>query len=187
MTSRSQSSGMVWESRSSAETVRLWLSVRTVRWSAPARRGWWCSTHGWSAGRWQSDPAFVKGHVGRAGGGIIAVIVVVKLCGILALFPADQDQPAGGQILCAVLGRKQVGRLPDLSAPQVIWLALGGVFVQQLGDDLVLIAGLGQIINSHILRQVVGHLSERSRSGCRAPPRRDRTRYIWKEWPGQQD
>ena len=37
--------------------------------------------------------------------------------------------------------------------------ALGGVFVQQLGDDLILIAGLGQIVNGHILRQIVGHLS----------------------------
>ena len=109
----------------------------------------------------RGDPAFtVKGHVGRAGGGIIAVIVVVKLCGIqhLALFPADQDQPAGGQVLCAVLGRKgrvdcRIFQLPDDMA------ALGGVLVQQLGDDLVLIAGLGQIVNGHILRQIVGHLS----------------------------
>ena len=109
----------------------------------------------------RGDPAFtVKGHVGRTGGGIITVIVVVKLCGIqhLALFPANQDQPTGGQILCAVLGRKgrvdcRIFQLPGDMA------ALGGVFVQQLGDDLVLIAGLGQIVNGHILRQVVGHLS----------------------------
>ena len=108
----------------------------------------------------RGDFAFtVKGHVGRAGGGIIAVIVVVKLCGIqhLALFSADQDQPTGGQILCAVLGRKGGVDCRVLQLPRNV-AALGSVFIQQLGDDLIFIAGLAEVVDGHILRKLPCHL-----------------------------
>ena len=65
-------------------------------------------------------------------------------------------------------------------------LLMGGVFVQQLGDDLVLIAGLAEVVDGHILRQALRHLRRTVAEGIQ-PGRREVERgVLGREGPHQQ-
>ena len=98
-----------------------------------------------------------KGHTVAAGGVVVGVVIIVEVGRRQhgALLPRDEDETAVLSRLHAVLGGEGrvdggVFRFPlDVAA-------LGGVAVQQLCDDGVLAARLGQIVDGDILRQGVG-------------------------------
>ena len=98
-----------------------------------------------------------EGHAVAAGGVVVGVVIIVEVGRRQhgALLPRNEDQTAVFRRLHTVLGSEGrvdggVFRLPlDVAA-------LGGVAVQQLCDDGVLAARLGQIVDGDILRQGVG-------------------------------
>ena len=100
-----------------------------------------------------------EGHAVAAGGVVVGVVVIVEVRCFQhdALLSRDEDEAAVLRRLNAILGCK--GRVnsrvfplpPDVAA-------LGGVAVQQLCEDGVLAARLGQIIDVHILRKAPGDL-----------------------------
>ena len=95
-----------------------------------------------------------KSHAGRAGGVVVGIIVLVQVGGIQygAVLPAGDNQAAGGNILCTVLGGKGGVQGGVFLLPAQV-PALGGVVIQQLCDDGILAAGFAQIIDVHILFQ----------------------------------
>ena len=98
-----------------------------------------------------------KGHAVAASGVVIGVVIIVEVGRRQhgALLPRDEDETAVLSRLHAVLGGE--GRVDGgvFCLPLDV-AALGGVAVQQLCDDGVLAARLGQIIDGDILRQGVG-------------------------------
>ena len=100
----------------------------------------------------------VKGHAGRAVEVVVGVILGVEVRSIQhnALLPAGQDQTAICGILRAILGRKRWVEGGVLPLPANVRV-LGGVIVQQLGDEDVLIACLGQIVDGHVRVDILRH------------------------------
>ena len=100
-----------------------------------------------------------EGHVGSTSGVVVRVIVLVQVCRVQhhAVFPADNDQAAGGDIFRTILRCK--GRIEGRILPFPVQMAaFFTVVVQQLCDNGVLAAGLTQIINGDILIQTIHQL-----------------------------
>ena len=100
-----------------------------------------------------------KGHAVGSGGVVVGVVVIVEFGCVQhnILVPGNEDHTAGRGLLCAVLGRKGRVDCRVLQLPRNV-AALGSVFIQQLGDDLIFIAGLAEVVDGHILRKLPCHL-----------------------------
>ena len=100
-----------------------------------------------------------KGHAVGSGGVVVGVVVIVEVGCVQhnILVPGNEDHTAGRGLLCAVLGRKGRVDCRVLQLPRNV-AAFGSVFIQQLGDDLIFIAGLAEVVDGHILRKLPCHL-----------------------------
>ena len=103
-----------------------------------------------------------KAHAERAGRVVACIVVFIEVGGINdgVFVAADQDDAAAGRVLRVVLcGKGRVdGRVALLPAEAA---ALPGVAVKQVGDVLVLAAGLGQIVGRDVLAEAVQHVPGR--------------------------